>query len=61
MPAALYLIPAPRPFTLLGMTEQQTNQIDPELIAILRCPLTLSKLRQQGDFLIAEVGGLAKP
>ena len=42
------------------MSEQSTsNQIDPELLSILRCPLTRSKLRQEGDFLIAEVGNLA--
>lgn len=35
--------------------------IDPELLDILRCPLTHSKLRPEGDFLIAEVGGLAYP
>ena len=35
--------------------------IDPELLEILRCPLTHSKLRPEGDFLIAEVGGLAYP
>ena len=35
--------------------------IDPELLDILRCPLTRSRLRQEGDFLIAEVGGLAYP
>ena len=28
---------------------------------MLRCPLTHSKLRSEGDFLIAEVGGLAYP
>ncbi len=38
-----------------------TNTIDPELLDILRCPLTHSRLRQEGDFLIAEVGGLAYP
>jgi uncharacterized protein YbaR (Trm112 family) len=38
-----------------------SNTIDPELLEILRCPLTRSPLRQQGDFLIAEVGGLAYP
>ena len=38
-----------------------SNQIDPELLSILRCPLTRSTLRQEGDFLIAEVGGLAYP
>ena len=37
------------------------NTIDPELLTILRCPLTRSALRQEGDFLIAEVGGLAYP
>jgi uncharacterized protein YbaR (Trm112 family) len=38
-----------------------TNSIDPELLGILRCPLTRSPLRQEGDLLIAEVGGLAYP
>jgi uncharacterized protein YbaR (Trm112 family) len=37
------------------------NTIDPELLTILRCPLTRSRLRQEGDFLIAETGGLAYP
>lgn len=37
------------------------NTIEPALLEILRCPLTLSRLRQDGDFLIAEVGGLAYP
>lgn len=37
------------------------NPIDPDLLDILRCPLTRSRLRQEGDFLIAEVGGLAYP
>ena len=35
--------------------------IDPELLEILRCPLTRSRLRAEGDFLIAEIGGLAYP
>ena len=39
----------------------KSNAIDPELLSILRCPLTRSKLRQEGDFLIAEVGGLRYP
>ena len=44
------------------MSEPSTsNKIDPDLLAILRCPLTRSKLRQEGDFLIAEAGGLAYP
>jgi uncharacterized protein YbaR (Trm112 family) len=38
-----------------------TNAIDPDLLSILRCPVTRSALRQEGDFLIAEVGGLAYP
>jgi uncharacterized protein YbaR (Trm112 family) len=38
-----------------------SNTIDPELLEILRCPLTRSKLRQEGDFLVAEVGGLSYP
>jgi len=37
------------------------SSIDPELLSILRCPLTRSRLRQEGDFLIGEVGGLAYP
>jgi uncharacterized protein YbaR (Trm112 family) len=35
--------------------------IDTELLEILRCPLTRSRLRAEGDFLVAEVGGLAYP
>ena len=42
-------------------TPTSSNQIDPDLLSILRCPLTRSKLRQEGDFLIAEVGNLAYP
>jgi uncharacterized protein len=38
-----------------------SNTLDPELLALLRCPLTHSKLRQEGDYLIAEQGGLAYP
>ena len=40
---------------------QSTNQVDPELLEILRCPLTHSKLRQEGDYLVGEIGGLAYP
>lgn len=43
------------------MPETSTNHLDTELLSILRCPLTRSKLRQEGDWLIAEVGGLAYP
>lgn len=35
--------------------------IDPELLELLRCPLTGSRLRPEGDFLVAETGGLAYP
>ena len=35
--------------------------IDTELLEILRCPITRSRLRQEGDYLIAEVGGIAYP
>ena len=34
---------------------------DSELLEILRCPLTRSRLRLEGDFLVADVGGLAYP
>ena len=45
------------------MTESNstTNQVDPQVLAILRCPLTRSELRQDGDWLIASVGGLRYP
>ncbi len=35
--------------------------LDPELLEILVCPLTRSRLRQEGDFLVSEVGGLRYP
>jgi hypothetical protein len=37
------------------------NQVDTALLEILRCPLTLSRLRVEGDELVAEVGGLRYP
>lgn len=37
------------------------NTVDPELVSILRCPLTHSALRQEGEFLVAETGGLRYP
>ena len=43
------------------MTERTSTQIDPELLDMLRCPLTGSRLRHEGDFLVAETGGLAYP
>jgi uncharacterized protein YbaR (Trm112 family) len=42
-------------------TTTAANAIDPELLNILRCPLTRSRLRQEGDWLVAEVGGLGYP
>jgi uncharacterized protein YbaR (Trm112 family) len=41
------------------MPDHPTNTIDPDLLEILRCPLTRSRLRQEGDFLIADTGGLS--
>ena len=35
--------------------------IDPQLLEILVCPLTRSPLRDEGDFLVATVGGLRYP
>jgi uncharacterized protein YbaR (Trm112 family) len=37
------------------------NVLDPQLLEILRCPLTRSKLRLEGNWLIAEEGGLRYP
>ncbi len=35
--------------------------LDPELLEILVCPLTRSRLKQEGGFLVGEVGGLRYP
>ena len=35
--------------------------MDAELLELLVCPVTHSKLRQEGDFLVSEVGGLRYP
>jgi hypothetical protein len=43
------------------MPDHPANAIDPDLLSILRCPVTRSRLRQEGDFLVAEIGGLAYP
>jgi uncharacterized protein YbaR (Trm112 family) len=37
------------------------NAVDADLLEILRCPVTRSPLRQEGDWLIAEIGGLSYP
>ena len=38
-----------------------TNKFNEELLDILVCPLTRSKLRVEGDYLVAEKGGLKYP
>ncbi len=42
-------------------TETTSNRLDPKLLEILVCPLTRSPLRQEGDELVGEVGGLRYP
>ena len=37
------------------------SELDAEFVAGLLCPLTRSKLHQEGDELVAEVGGLRYP
>jgi uncharacterized protein YbaR (Trm112 family) len=41
--------------------ERTSNAVDADLLEILRCPVTRSRLRQEGDWLVAEVGGLSYP
>jgi uncharacterized protein YbaR (Trm112 family) len=43
------------------MNHTAANTVEPDLLSILRCPITHSKLHQEGDFLVAEVGGLRYP
>ena len=38
-----------------------SRPLDPELVKILRCPLTRSPLTLEGDVLVAERGGLRYP
>lgn len=40
---------------------QEENAFDERLLEILVCPLTHSRLRREGDWLIAERGGIAYP
>ena len=42
-------------------TAATTNVVPPALLNDLRCPITLSRLRQDGDWLVADVGGMAFP
>jgi hypothetical protein len=41
--------------------EKSSNQVDADLLEILRCPVTRSRLRQEGDWLVCEAGGLSYP
>lgn len=38
-----------------------TQELDDETLALLVCPVTRSKLQRDGDYLVAEVGGLKYP
>ena len=38
-----------------------TPPLDPAIMQMIRCPLTRSTLRQEGDYLVADVGGLRYP
>ena len=40
---------------------EQTEEMPADLMEVLRCPLTRSRLRQEGPWLVAEVGGLRYP
>ena len=42
-------------------TQADSTPLDPTLLALLRCPLTRSPLRQDGSELIGEIGGLRYP
>jgi uncharacterized protein YbaR (Trm112 family) len=44
----------------MGMAEQ-IEELPADLMEVLRCPLTRSRLRQEGEWLVAEVGGLRYP
>jgi len=35
--------------------------IDAQLMELLRCPVTMSRLKHEGDFLVSEIGGLRYP
>ena len=43
------------------MPSETAATIDPHVLKILRCPLTRSPLRQEGEFLVADTGGLRYP
>lgn len=44
-----------------AMSSPSPAPLNPQILSILRCPLTRSPLRQDGDYLVAEVGGLRYP
>jgi uncharacterized protein len=37
------------------------NPLDDEFLSIIRCPVTHSRMRLEGDWLVAETGGLRYP
>lgn len=39
----------------------ETRALDDQLVQMLRCPVTLSKVTRSGDFLVSEVGGIKYP
>jgi uncharacterized protein YbaR (Trm112 family) len=46
---------------IVGRMNSATQELDDETLALLCCPVTRSKLRREGDFLVGEVGGLKYP
>ena len=47
--------------TTTAPTDPTPTAVPADLLDLLRCPITLSRLRQDGDWLVAEVGGMAFP
>jgi uncharacterized protein YbaR (Trm112 family) len=45
----------------MSNTTPGTPKIDPAVMDCIVCPLTRSKLRQEGKFLVSEIGGLKYP
>jgi hypothetical protein len=45
----------------MSQDSDNPNRFDPALMEILRCPITRSRLRKDGEWLIAETGGIAYP
>src|SRR5688572_32855988 len=57
----LWTSPIPRrTFTIMSDAPQPAS-LEPAILDRLRCPLTRSRLRQDGEFLVAELGGLRYP